>query len=308
MSTLHHGPRSSQAARCAVVIVNYRTAELTCAAVRSALSEIDRARDRIVVVDNASGDHSLEVLERQSVEEGWGAAVEILAAPRNGGFGAGNNFGISRVAADAVLLLNSDATLEPGALGTLCAQLDAQPEVGLVGPAIRNAAGIHQASAFRYRTPVGEALEALDLGWLRRSLPRHDPLLGTDTISPRSDAEWLSFACVLIRGEVFERIGGLDEGFFMYFEDLDFCRRAREAAFGLLYCPAAGAVHDEGSSAKEPGARAGRERRPTYYYEARARYFSRYYGRVGLWAANAMRCLGPPAGFLRRIAGRARRD
>lgn len=291
--------------RCAVVIVNYRTAELTSNAVRSALVEIDRSQDRIVIVDNASGDGSLEAIRRCADDEGWGSAVEWVASPVNGGFSAGNNRGIESVEAAFYLLLNSDAVLSRGALAELLAALDDFPDVGIVGPRIRNPAGQDQVSTFRYRTPLGEALESIDLSVLRRAFPSHDPLMVIDPEGPHRNVEWLSFACVLVRREVFERIGSLDEDFFLYFEDLDFCRRSREAGFGILYWPRAVAVHDEGSSSAEPVALAARSRRPDYYYKARSRYFARYYGRVGLLAANLMRMLGAPAGWIR---GGARRE
>ncbi|MCA9510045.1 MAG: glycosyltransferase family 2 protein, partial [Myxococcales bacterium] len=268
--------------RCAVVVVNYRTPDLARAAVESALAQIDRRRDRIVLVDNASGDDSLARLRGAASEAGWGAAVEIVASPRNGGFAAGNELGLARVRCERALLLNSDARLEPGALDALHAALDARPDVGIAGPRIVDGDGRLQQSAFRYRTPLGELVESVDLGWLRRLLRPHDPLLSPSVDRPSDAPEWLSFACVLVRAEVFARVGPLDDGYFLYFEDLDFCRRAREAGWRLLYEPAAVVVHDEGRSSSTPVGSPTAAARPAYYYEARARYFARFYGRAGL--------------------------
>jgi len=291
--------------RCAVVVVNYRTAALTANAVRSALAEIDRTQDRIVIVDNSSGDGSLETLRGCADDEEWGSVVEWVESPVNGGFSAGSNRGIESVGAAFYLLLNSDALLSRGALAELLAAIENHPEAGIVGPRIRNSEGRDQVSAFRYRTPLGEALESIDLGVLRRVFSSHDPLMTLDPEGPHRNVEWLSFACVLVRREVFERVGSLDEGFFLYFEDLDFCRRSREAGFEILYWPSAVAIHDEGSSSADPVALAVRRRRPGYYYEARSRYFARYYGRSGLFAANCLRMLGSPLSAFR---GGARRE
>lgn len=292
--------------RCAVVIVNFRTPELTRRAVTSALREIDRDRDRIVVVDNASGDESLPTLRQAAIDEAWGERVAIVASPSNGGFASGNAIGLGAFRWDRALFLNSDAELTPGCLAALHAVLDARPDAGLAGPRIVDSHGRSQHSAFRYRTPLGELLESADLAALRSGLRRHDPLLAPPLDRPSDDAQWLSFACVLVRSEVFERIGPLDDGYFLYFEDIDFCRRAREAGWRLVYEPRAIAIHDEGQSSSAPVGLPRRARRPAYYYAARSRYFARFYGRAGLAAANLLRTLGMPIGVARALLGRGR--
>jgi GT2 family glycosyltransferase len=202
------------------------------------------------------------------------------------------------------VLLNSDARLAPGALDSLLEALETHSDVGLAGPEIVDEGGALQRSAFRDPSPLGELLESVDVGWLRRILARHDPLLEAPSGPARVD--WLSFACVAVRRETFEAVGTLDESYFMYFEDGDFCRRAREGGWGVLHWPAARAVHNEGSSGSVPSTRRRGARPPLYFYASRARYFAKFYGRSGLWAANLFRMLGHPVSWLRRALGRGR--
>jgi GT2 family glycosyltransferase len=98
--------------------------------------------------------------------------------------------------------------------------------------------------------------------------------------------EWTSFACVLIRREVFNRVGLLDEGYFMYFDDMDFCRRAWKAGIATLHWPAARVVHLRGGSSPVKQLAAERKRPPRYLYASRNRYYAKFYGRLGLWLAN----------------------
>jgi len=124
------------------------------------------------------------------------------------------------------------------------------------------------------------------------------------------ESDWVGFASVLIRREVFDRVGLLDEGYFMYFEDADFCRRVRQAGWKVLYWPHAKVVHLLGGTSRVTEPSGLQRRAPRYYYEARARYFAKFYGRQGLWLANALWCLGRTLSLGRELLGRqaAHRD
>jgi GT2 family glycosyltransferase len=295
--------RADARARIAVVVLNYRTPELTGACLESLVPQLDAARDAVVVVDNASGDGSPEKLRRLADERGF-RCVRVLESPRNGGFAAGNNLGIAAVGAQAYLLLNSDTLVRPGAIELLWTALERRPGVGIVGPRIEYEDGTPQPSCFRFPSPWSELVAAADTEPVRRLLEAHDVLLPIPEAPCSPD--WTSFCAALVRAEVFERVGPLDEGFFMYFEDVDYCRRARAAGFEISHEPRARVIHHcGGTSPMEELAAAGR-RRPEYYYAARSRYFRKARGRAGLLAANLLWSLGRLLAWLRERVGHKR--
>lgn len=284
----------------AIIIVNYRTPELTVRCLRSLQPEITDDI-RVVIVDNASGDGSAEQIEQAIERLGFAAWAQVLRSPINGGFAAGNNFGIRSVEAAAYLLLNSDTLVQRDAIAQLRAAMRARPDVGIIGPGLVNAEGQHDDSAFRAPPPLAELARAANGGVVERLFPHLKPAL------PRSrspiEAEWLGFACVLVRAQVFRDVGELDERYFMYFEDIDFCRRARAAGWKILYWPAARVVHLLGGSSGVTAHAAARRRAPRYYYESRARYFASYYGRRGLLRANGFWYLGRALSRIRELTG-----
>jgi N-acetylglucosaminyl-diphospho-decaprenol L-rhamnosyltransferase len=286
----------------AIIIINYRTADLTLDCLRSLQPEVDGGI-AVVVVDNASGDGSAERLEQAIAEFGWSGWARLLRSPINGGFAAGNNFGIRAQAADAYVLLNSDTIVQAGALAGLREAMRARPDAGIIGPGLLDVTGSHDNSVFRAPGPAGEFLRSAHTGILDRAWPHLTPVI------PKTDqpleADWLGFACVLVRREVIERVGPLDEGYFMYFEDIDYCRRVREAGWKVLYWPQPKVTHLLGGSSNVTPEAAARRRAPRYYYEARARYFAKFYGRRGLWLANGFWCLGRCVSLARELLGTA---
>lgn len=309
------GPRNSSASRArsperrthnsefdlAVVLLNFCTAELTLDCLASLEGEIDDG-STVVVVDNASGDGSVERIERHIVDKGWSGWARVLPSPYNGGFAWGNNLGIRGTDADVYVLLNSDTVVRPGAIRALRAALQDRPEAGIVGPSIENGDGDLEISHHRNITPISELLRAAataPLTWLLRRFAIDWP----ERAQP-CEPEWIGFACVAVRRQVIEDVGLLDEGYFMYFEDVDYCRRARAAGWGVLYWPEARVLHYNGASSGLSFQLADTRRRPRYYYESRARYFSRYYGTLGLWAANALWLLGRSIRIGRAVAAR----
>ncbi|MCB9897827.1 MAG: glycosyltransferase family 2 protein [Planctomycetes bacterium] len=285
-------------ARTAVVIVHYRTPALVLDCLETLVPELDPGRDVAVVVDNASADGSAETLRAALAQRAW-SAVRFVESPVNGGFSAGNNVGIAAVDADAYLLLNSDTLVRPGALAALRAALDSSPDVGLVGPRLEWPDGEAQTSCFRQFTPFSELIRGSRTGLVRRLLARWDvPLpVGDEPCEP----EWMSFAAVLVRRAVLERVGPLDEGFFMFFEDADYCRSARRAGWRLRHEPRAHVVHLRGGTSPVKALAAARKRGPRYWYAARARYYRKRLGTPWLLLANLMWTLGRALAWVREV-------
>ncbi len=202
----------------AAVMVNYRTPELSIAAVR-ALEEADSAPDRVIVVDNGSADDSAPAIRREL------PGAELLLASANGGFAAGCNLGIRealRQGATRVLLLNPDVLVERGAVSALERALDAHPGLGIAGPMLVSRA-------------VPERVESLGIRYSSvTGRMRHDGVgAAPHSVAPFGvrDVDGVSGCAMLVARGVFERIGLLAEPYFYGFEDLDFCLRARAAGF-----------------------------------------------------------------------------
>ena len=282
--------------RVAVVVLNYRTPALTVDCARSVLAEIDPRQDRIVLVDNASGDGSADKI-RAGLAGVGGDVLRVVESGANGGFAAGNNVGIASVGARAYLLLNSDTWLRQGALERLWQVLASDARIGLVTPRLEWPDGQPQISCFRFHTPVSELIAGAATGPVRALLDRWDvPLPVQD--GP-SEPDWSSFAAVLIRGEVIRTVGLLDSAFFMYFEDVDYCRRARRAGWRIRNEPSARVVHLRGGSSPVKALSAARKRRPRYYYASRALYYRRAFGGLGPLAANLLWTAGRSLAWLR---------
>ena len=293
------------ATRVAAVVLNYRTPGLVIDGLPALARDLDAARDRIVIVDNASGDDSVErireALRSSALPAQWRERIEIVEAERNGGFSAGNNLGVESVRAQAYLLLNSDTIVRQGCVSALLEALDRDPDVGVLSPRLEWPDGTPQISCFRFPTPASELLAGCHTGPVTRLLSRYDVPL------PISDApsypEWTSFAAVLIRGEVFDVVGPMDDGFFMYFEDVDYCRRARRVGWKVMNLPSAHVVHLRGGTSPVKRLTAALERRPGYYYASRARYLTKAGGATGLLAANVLWSVGRAVAFARETLG-----
>jgi N-acetylglucosaminyl-diphospho-decaprenol L-rhamnosyltransferase len=288
----------------AVIILNYRTPALTLQALGSLEPEADvLPAMRAVVVDNASADGSPEAIEEGIARRGWSRWASLLRSPVNAGFAAGNNAGMRAIDARHYVLLNSDAIIRAGALRGLLSVARQRPDAGIIAPRLEWPDGSPQESAFLCRSPLTEFLAAARTGILTRLLAgRHIALPLSDE---PTEPHWVSFACALLRRDMIEQVGGLDEGYFMYFEDIDLCRRARRAGWKVLHAPAFRVVHLRGGTSDVKAATAERRRRPRYYYEARARYFAKFYSTPGLWGANLAWSAGRIVSYARQLLGSA---
>ena len=287
--------------RLAIIIINYRTPHFIKDCLESLVRQINPNHHRVVIVDNASGDGSDFEIEKHITVCGWTKCVTIERSPFNGGFAAGNNYGIRRIRAEAYLLLNSDTIVRPGAIEQLLEAYRRYPAVGLFSPRLEWSDGRPQESCFYHRKPYIEFFTAartkiVDQLFAAKGGPYPLP---TKPIYP----DWTSFACVLIRYEVFKRIGLLDEGYFMYFDDMDFCQRAWASGIPTLHLPSSRVVHLRGGSSPTKQLVAGKKRPPKYWYASRNRYYAKFYGHSGLWFANFCWYAGRLISLLREVLG-----
>jgi len=201
------------------------------------LESVDRSGAEVLLVDNASSDGSLSLVQERFPE------VRIFPQEQNLGFAAANNLATSKARGDALLLLNADAWLEEGAIDLLAEKLDTCPDVGLVAPRLRYPDGRRQFSWSPARGVVGEVLQKArnrfeTQAWVHSSLARRLAYIVGPT--------WFTAACVLVRAEAYRAVSGFDESFFMYFEDVDLCLRLAASGWSLAQEPRAVAYHAGG--------------------------------------------------------------
>lgn len=266
------------------VIVNYRTAELTVECLASLEPEIrERPRCRAIIVDNASADGSADIIANAITARGWSSWAELIRSPVNGGFAAGNNVALEAIARDAdqpdlVWLLNPDTRVEPGAVAAILAFFAATPSAGIAGSSLVEANGTPWPYAFRFPTIWSEVERGARLGLVSRLLAKRAVLRQMGPSPAR--VEWVSGASMVIRRAVFDAIGMMDEGYFLYFEETDFCLRAARAGWESWYVPTASVLHIAGQSTGLNDARPATGRIPRYWFESRRRYFVKNHGRA----------------------------
>ena len=288
----------------AVVIVTYKSAQLTIESLRSIQSE--RATEglsvRVIVVDNASGD--LPTIEKALEPNGWSSWVTLIPAPMNGGFAYGNNLGIQRAYATGspnyVYLLNPDAQVRPGAISSLVRFLEDQPNVGIAGSSFETLDGSDWPFAFRFPTLISELSNGLQFGLVERLLKRWT--VARPMTMTRQPTDWISGASMMIRPAVFAAIGGLDENYFLYFEETDFCYRARQAGFFTWYVPESRVMHIMEQSTKITDEPLAPKRLPAYWFESRKRYFAVTAGISHAMIIDIVAVLAHSLGLLKRIA------
>jgi len=224
-----------------IVIVSYNAREDLFRCLDSLhLAPPSTAHD-IVVVDNASTEGGLAI-----VGERW-PAVQVIALDSNRGFAAGNNVGIRATRGELVLLLNSDTVVPAGAIDTLIARLQAHPEAAAAGPRLIDGSGRPEVSFGPMISPVGELRQKTTLALFAAGIPpvaqRLERALGQEHY-----VDWVSGACLLVRRGDAEAVGLLDERYFLYTEDVDFCAALRQRGRRILFAPAAEITHLRGRS------------------------------------------------------------
>lgn len=250
-----------------VIIVSWNVRELLRRSLLSLAPHRDAIATQVIVVDSASGDGSAEMV---AADFPW---VELVASTENVGFPAANNIGLERARGRYILLLNPDTEVVGDALAALLAYLQANPGVGLAGPQLLNPDGSLQSSRRRFPTVATGFFEST---WLQPLAPRRllaryyaEDLPDDET----SDVDWVTGAAMMVRRQVVEQVGGLDPGYFMYSEELDWCRRIRAAGWRVVYFPAAQIIHHSGKSSEQAVTA-----RHINFQRAKLRYYRKYHG------------------------------
>ncbi len=240
-----------------VVLVQHNRGDLTCACIESLLRH-SREECEMIVVDNGSTDGSLETVRERF---GW---VRIVPREKNLGFGAANNAGAELARGAFLFFLNNDTYALADPLRPLEAYMQAHPECGAAGIALRNTDGSPQPSVGKWPSIRTE--------WLTK--------LGRRLYDPRKYAsvDWLTGAALCVRREAFRRAGGFDEEYFMYFEDVDLCRRLANLGLARHFVPSIEMVHIGGASQ----AAGTRQRMQKHYRQSQLRYYARHASPVQL--------------------------
>jgi N-acetylglucosaminyl-diphospho-decaprenol L-rhamnosyltransferase len=227
--------------RWAAVVVNYEAGPLLIDCVRSVLADTSAGPVELVVVDNGSRDDSIEALHAAFPE------VRVVRSPGNVGYARGANFGIAASYSRVVAVLNADLTLTPGSAGVLVARLEEDARLGAVGPRVRNLDGSDYPSARRLPSiPVAVGHGLLGLWWPSNPFTTRYRQLDADFARARP-VDWVSGLAVWLRRDALDAVGGWDERYFMYMEDVDLCWRLRRGGFGVAYEPAGAVVHVQGA-------------------------------------------------------------
>lgn len=230
------------ASRVSAVVVSYNSSADLPDCLRSLRSE---GVDDVVVVDNASADGSLDVVRQVDPD------ARLVETGANLGFGTAANRGVALSTGDYVLVLNPDTVVEPGTVKALSEALDRDPGLAAVGPRLENVDGTLYPSVRRFpdlMVAFGHAF--LGLVWPRNPATRRYRMLDWDHDRASANVDWVSGACVLVRRSAFDMVGGFDEAYFMYVEDVDLCWRLGQAGWRIGYEPAGRVVHALGGSSR----------------------------------------------------------
>jgi GT2 family glycosyltransferase len=290
-----------------VVILNYRTPDLAVRCLESLKHEVEQIGSmHVVVTDNDSGDDSVEVIGRVIEDNQWKWCT-LMPLQHNGGYSAGNNAGIRPYlygddTPKYVMLVNPDAYVREGAVSTLLEFMDRRPDVGIAGARVEDGDGKQANSAFRFPSILSELVEGVRLGALTKLLKERQLLYNLgDAPMP---VDWVTGAAMMIRKEVLDDVGLLDEGYFLYFDEVDFCFRAHLAGWPAYYVPASVVVHLQAQATGITDDRIDKPRFPDYWFESRRRFFVKNRGRARALLADVVFLTGYTTYRVRRAIQR----
>lgn len=288
-----------------VVILNYKTPDLAVVAAQSAAAAMQSFGGCILLVDNDSPDGSFQQMQDKVQATVWPEHldVQVLQSGRNGGFGAGNNFGIRTgleicPAAEFVYILNPDASVETGSIAALVDYLNGHPKAGIAGSWVYGEDGIDHCSAFRFPGVISEFEASVRMGPVTRLLKKY--VLPLHVPETSGAVGWIAGASMLVRTSLMDAIGLFDETFFLYFEETDLCLRAHRSGHEVHFVRESRVCHI-GSVSTGMGTW---KRTPTYWFESRWYYYSKNYGRAYAITATLFNAMGTSLWRLRRMIER----
>ncbi|BDZ74641.1 glycosyl transferase [Methylophaga marina] len=269
--------------RIVISIVNYCSANLVCQLLPDLVSELEAFNARVVIVDNHSPDNSISLLTDFIQNEKLHDSVSLVSSDINGGFSYGNNLAINYAIEtlafqpDYVFLLNPDTKILKSALCKLIDFMETHPKAGVAGSQLVSEAGDIQRSAFNFHSLISEALSSLRIGLLDKYFSNY--LVSSEFIPKNSClVDWVAGASMLVRYSMLENIGLMDESYFLYFEETDFCLQAKRAGWECWYVPQSQVVHYVGQSTGVVSGDVSRRRRPKYWFQSRQYYFRKNHG------------------------------
>jgi N-acetylglucosaminyl-diphospho-decaprenol L-rhamnosyltransferase len=251
-----------------IIIVSWNVCDLLRDCLHAIYDTADTLDLEVIVVDSASHDDTVAMVRSEYPD------VRLVACPENVGFAKGNNIGLEMAHGPYLFLLNPDTVVQPGAMQALVAYLTKNTAVGMVAPQLLNNDGTVQSSRRRFPTTATGYWEST---WLQPYAPAHilrDYYMLDQPDAATTEVDWVQGAAMLIRRGVYEQVGGLDEAYFMYSEELDWCRRIRMAGWSIVYLPTAQVTHYQGKSSEQASTR-----RHINFNRAKLRYYQKYHGR-----------------------------
>jgi len=252
-----------------IIIVSWNVRELLRDCLISVQNESRGLDVEVIVVDSNSSDLSQALVKE---EFPW---VRLEEQAENVGFPRGNNIGLSLSRGRNILLLNPDTIVESGALERMVEFLDRNPDAGAIGPQLVNPDGSHQSSRRRFPSLLTAVFEST---WLNSVAPKKVIAQYYVLDVPpdqQTDVDWLVGACIMVPARVVDEVGMLDEAYFMYSEELDWCRRIKNAGYRIVYLPDARVVHYMGKSSEQAVTE-----RHLNFQRAKLRYFRKFQGRL----------------------------
>jgi GT2 family glycosyltransferase len=265
--------------RLSIIIVTYNSASDIDACLGSLVRHPPAADHEIVLIDNASTDGTAA-----AVRSRW-EGVRVIDAGANVGFARANNIGFRQTYGSLILLLNPDTSVPAGAIDALVAVIDSRPDVAVVGPRLVDGDGCAELSFGKMMSPLAELRQKLLLEGSRRWGPVR-AYIESITRTPQ-EVDWVSGACLLVRRADAEAIGLMDERFFMYTEDVDFCAAIRARGRVVLFWPAAQVTHLRGRS--RATARAATERA---YRRSQLAFYEKHHPRWAPWLRRYLKARG----------------
>lgn len=251
-----------------IVIVSWNVADLLAKCLDSILaSPINMNRLEIIVVDSASSDRTVAMLRENYPQ------VKLMAQSENVGFTRGNNIGFAASKGRTIFMLNPDTELLGDALTQMLAYLDSHSEVGIVGPHTLNTDGTYQSSRRNFPSKTLAFFESSFLQGIAPKSLLDNFYLNNHPVDAVLEVGWMQGSALLVRREIYEKLGGLDEAFVMYFEELDWCKRASDAGWKLVYLGTAKIIHHGGKSTEQIGAK-----KHIYFQESKIRYYRKHHG------------------------------